>query len=420
MSLLGTSALSAMQTAFKILAGFILVKAVALAAGPDGVARLGQFQNLVTIISILSGGMFYTGVTKLVAEHEADTSKAVVVVQTTLRICLISFFCVAVIMAVLRDEIAVGILKDAGLSGFVMALPWLAFFTTLYGLWLAFLNGLGKVRALVTLSIASSAIMMLLTVALAPSFGLVGAYVAMLAPPAIVLVSIFIKRFLKLELPQFFLCTRENLSRYRELWKFALMGLVSAVAAPVAQMVMREYLVDTLSLEQAGIWQGVTRISEVYMVFITSSLSVYFLPKLAQANNRSEISNLVVSVLKLVVPISVFLGCIIYICRDLLIWLLFTTEFSSMRDLFFWQVAGDLIKIVSWVFAYIVMVKGNALIFIVGEVVFNVTYPLFGFLITPLLGLKGAVAAYGVNYLFYLAFMLGVFYLIKKSWSLND
>lgn len=412
--------LSAMQTAFKILAGFILVKVVALATGPEGVAQLGQFQNLVAVLAVLSGGMFYTGVTKLVAESAHDRARVLGVVRTSLLTSFISFCAIAITMGVTHDYIATQLLKNSLLGGFVVVLPLMVFLTTLYGLWLAVLNGFRRVRELVVTSIASSVLMIGLTFALALPFGEIGAYIAILAPPAVVLLFVFTRRFDS----EVWLALRTSGTAsappYRELARFALMGLVSAVAAPIAQMVMREYLAETLSLEQSGIWQGVTRISEVYLVFVTSTLSVYFLPKLAQAARKNDLVQLLKNVLKLAIPSALIFGILIYIFRDSLIWLLFTSEFNSMRELFFWQIAGDMVKIVSWVFAYVILVKGSALLFVFGEVVFNFTYPILGVLIVPRMGLEGAVVAYGINYIFYLIFVvLAVRGILKKSDALR-
>jgi len=409
-----------MQTAFKILAGFALVKVVALAAGPQGVAQLGQFQNLVAVMAVLSGGMFYTGVTKLVAECAEDHGKASAVIYAALRASLLCFAGLVIVTALWYKEIAAAVLKNTSLEAFVIILPILVFLSVLYGLWLAVLNGFGRVRELVLASIAGSLLMIALTIALALPFGEVGAYVAILAPPAIVLIFLFGRCFSQQECARFFADAKAS-PPYRELGRFALMGVVSAVAAPLAQMAMREYLVDYLSLTEAGIWQGVTRISEVYLVFITSSLSVYFLPRLAQAKNNQELVGLLVGVLKLAVPVSLLLGIVIYLCRDLLIWLLFTPQFSSMRDLFFWQVAGDMVKIVSWVFAYFVLVRGSAWVFVIGEVVFSISYPLLGFVFVPEHGLQGAVAAYGVNYVFYFAYVaIAVYMIVVKAGNKFD
>lgn len=412
--------LSAIQTAFKILAGFVLVKVVALAAGPQGVAQLGQFQNLVAVIAVLSGGMFYTGVTKLIAEHVDDREKTRAVIYSALCVSLICFACLVIAAVIWHQELATGVLKDASLGTFVLVLPVLVFFSVLNGLWLAVLNGFRRVRELVLASIAASLLMIVLTIAFALPFGEVGAYVSILAPPAVVLFVLFGCWYSKQGFAAFFAATKEPLP-YRELGRFALMGLVSAIAAPLAQIFMREYLVENLSLNEAGIWQGVTRISEVYLVFITSSLSVYFLPKLAQVKSNQELVNLVSGVLKMTLPVSLLLGLVIYLCRDVLIWLLFTLEFSSMRDLFFWQVAGDMVKIVSWVFAYIVLVRGSTWVFVIGEIVFNISYPLLGMYFVPQLGLQGAVAAYGVNYAFYLVYVaIAVHFLIIKTGSVNE
>lgn len=416
MNLVRTSVLSAIQTAFKILAGFVLVKVVALAAGPEGVAQLGQFQNLVAILAVLSGGMFYTGVTKLVAEKALDRCKALAVVHASVIASFGAFCFVAIAVVVWRDSISSLVLKDSTFTGFVIVLPIVVFLSVLYGLWLAVLNGFRQVRELVIISIASSVLMIVLTIALALPFGEVGAYIAILASPAVVVIFIFASRFRWQQWLEFCSSAQDLATPYRELARFALMSLVSAVAAPVAQMAMREYLSKTLSMEQAGIWQGVTRISEVYLLFITSTLSVYLLPKLAQARSKSELGFLLRSILKLAIPASLILGILIYVFRDLLIWLLFTSAFTSMRDLFFLQIVGDMVKILSWVFGYVILVKGSTFVFILSEVIFNLTYPVLGMLIVPRIGLEGAVAAYGINYLLYLIFVvLAVRMIIKKA-----
>lgn len=409
--------LSALQTAFKILSGFVLVKVIALTSGPVGLAQLGQFQNLVSILTVLCGGMFYSGVTKLLAENAQNREKVAAVVRASLLATFLSFFVMSTSVIFSRDYIATQLLKDPNLSVFVAVLPLFVFMATLYGLWLAILNGDRRVREMVVTSIISSVLMIVLTFALALQYGEIGAYTAILTPPIVVVLYVLVRRSDR----QMWLALRSSdtdpAPTYRELARFALMGLVSAVAAPIAQMVMREYLAETLSMEQAGIWQGVTRISEVYLVFVTSTLSVYFLPKLAQADKVNDLLHTLKNVLRLALLSAFVLGTLIYIFRDLLIWLLFTPEFNPMRDLFFWQVVGDMVKIVAWVFAYVVLVKGSALVFIFGEVFFNLTYPVLGMLIIPKIGLGGAVAAYGINYVLYLLFMMFVVRKIIKGYG---
>lgn len=397
-----------MQTAAKILAGFVVVKVVALTSGPGGLAQLGQFQNLVAIITILSGGMFYTGVTKLIAEHGKTNEQRLTIVRAVLIASVVCSIVVASLLIFFGEYLSQHALKDVHLDGIVPALPLLIFLSVLNGLWLATLNGLRRIRELVLTNIAASALMVILVFVLAPRFGQIGAFLSILLPPAIVVLAALLRSLRYRHWVAICTAGHDKTQPYAVLVRFALMGLVSAAAAPLAQMVMRDYLTQTLSLSDAGIWQGVTRISEVYLVFITSSLSVYYLPKLAQISDAASLKKLTTSVLRLVIPVSLLLGTLIYIFRDILIWLLFTPEFSSMRDLFFWQIVGDMVKIIAWVFAYIVLARGAVIPFVVGELLFNATYVMLGMLLVPKFGLEGVVLAHGINYVLYLFFVVVV------------
>lgn len=408
LNLLRTSLLSAVQTGVKILAGFALVKVVALTSGPSGLAQLGQFQNLVGLVAMLSGGMFYTGVTKLVAQYGEIKEKWLAVVRMALTVSVVCALAMTSFLVCWEDYISQYALKDVYLDWISPALPPLIFLTVLNGLWLALLNGLGRIRELVIANIAASVLMVVLVFVLSPRYGQSGIFLSILLPPAIVILAVVLTRFRLRHWIEMCTTRKTNKPPYGELMRFALMGLISAAAAPLAQLTMRDYLTQTLSLADAGIWQGITRISEVYLIFITSSLSVYYLPKLAKMTDADSLRELINSVLRLVIPASLILGCMVYLSKDLLILILFTPEFNSMSDLFLWQIIGDMIKIVAWVFAYVILAGGLIIPFIFGELLFNATHVGLGMLMVPNLGLKGAVFAYGINYIFYLAYVVVV------------
>ena len=418
MNLLRTSLLSAVQTGVKILAGFVLVKVVALTSGPIGVAQLGQFQNVVGLVVMLSGGMFYTGATKLIAQHGETKEEFRAVVRMVLTASVVCAVVMAVVLFFWEHYFLKYILKDIELDWISQILPLLIFLTVLNGLWLALLNGLGRIRELVIANIAASVLMVILVFLLTPVYGQRGVLLAIVLPPVIVILHVMLTRLRFKHWVELCSTGKTNNQHYIELMRFALMGLVSAAAAPIAQIIMRDYLAQKLSLADAGIWQGITRISEVYLVFITSSLSVYYLPKLAKIADPDSLKELTNSVLKLVIPTSLFLGSLVYLSRDLLIQILFTTEFNAMRDLFLWQIIGDMIKIIAWVYAYTILAGGFIIPFIFGELFFNSTYIGLGILMVSNFGLKGAVFAYGVNYIFYLAYVVVVVQFIAQRASI--
>ena len=123
---------------------------------------------------------------------------------------------------------------------------------------------------------------MLVTGLLAFYLGLYGALVAFAINPAIVLLAtaIIVARcdWFKAK----FLWGQINNPALREMSGFGLMGLTSALTVPVTFMLIRNYLATNLGLTAAGYWQASWKISEIYLMLVTTTLSVYYLPRLAE------------------------------------------------------------------------------------------------------------------------------------------
>ena len=66
------------------------------------------------------------------------------------------------------------------------------------------------------------------------------------------------------------------------------MALVSGVAGSVVFIAIRKNIIATIGIQQAGYWEAICRISSYYLVFISSILTLYFLPKLAVAKNNMQ------------------------------------------------------------------------------------------------------------------------------------
>ena len=64
MNLLKTSALNSVAVLIKIATMFILNKILALDVGPAGYAAIGQFQNLIQMVTTFAGSAINTAVIK--------------------------------------------------------------------------------------------------------------------------------------------------------------------------------------------------------------------------------------------------------------------------------------------------------------------------------------------------------------------
>ena len=67
------------------------------------------------------------------------------------------------------------------------------------------------------------------------------------------------------------------------------MALVSIATVPISHLIIRNYIGENLSWDDAGYWQGMWYISTMYLLVVTTSLGVYFLPKLSEIQDKLEL-----------------------------------------------------------------------------------------------------------------------------------
>jgi len=188
------------------------------------------------------------------------------------------------------------------------------------------------------------------------------------------------------------------------------MALASAVAIPVSHILIRNYLTDNISLDAAGLWTGMWRISEAYLMVITMTLSVYYLPKLSGLKDAASIKKEIFQGQKIILPFVFVSALAIYFMRDWLIWLLFDDSFSEMKQLFAFQLVGDVVKIASWLYAYVMLAKAKMIVFIVSELIFSGLFVVFTIVFVDMYDLLGVSYAFALNYTLYLLFIVVWFY----------
>jgi len=401
MSLVKTSLLNGIAVVVKVASALVLNKILAVYVGPAGYAVIGQFQNAVAIIVSRAGGVVATGVTKVTAQHFDDEAKQHAVWQTAIRFSLGASIIAAIVLLLTGNSLAQWLLHRADMSSvfvwLALTLPAMA----ANNLLLAIVNGKKEVGIYVVANIIGSLISMLLVGLLAFNFGLIGTLVAFTISPAIVLLStaaIVARRdWFKAK----FLWGQMNRPALRELSGFALMGLTSALTMPVTFMLIRNHLATNLGLTSAGYWQASWKISEIYLMLVTTTLSVYYLPRLAEIRTAKELKTEIIKVYSFVMPIVAAGAATIFILRDFIIRTLFTPDFLPMRELFLWQLAGDVIKIGSWILAYIMLGRAMIKLFILTEISFSILFVLLSWLLVGRFGLIGISMAYAINYSLY-------------------
>jgi O-antigen/teichoic acid export membrane protein len=393
----------------RIASGFVSNKVVAVYTGPAGVALVGAFTNFILIVFTFANGAINTGVVKYTAEYDGDKPKLQRLFSTALRISVYCSAVVGIILVLFGNHLANWVFTS---DIFVMPVRVLGFTIILYSLnslLISILNGRSQLTAYTIVNSAATTVGLLFTIVLVYRYNIQGALYSLVLAQSVVF---FISVALVVKSPWFswdYFKERFDPVLAIKLSHYSLMAIVAAFTVPLSQLVLRNMLIRETGLDGAGYWQGMMRISDGYLMIITTSLATYYLPVLSAIKTKSGMRQEVLKVFRLVVPAVLVGSVLIYALRFFIIKLLYTGKFEAMESLFFWQLTGDIFKVASWLLSYILLARAVTKVYVAAEIVFTVSYIGLGYLFVQLLDLKGITIAFAINNFIYFVVMVWMF-----------
>lgn len=401
MTLIKTSILSFVATAVKMLAGLVINKAVAVYIGPAGLALVGQFHNFIQLVTTLAQGAINSGVTKYAAEYGKDSDKIPILFSTASRISLGSSVVVGLCIVLFSKYASLQFLQSDEYAYVFVIFGFTIVLFVVNNLLLSILNGIKDIKTYISINIIQSIYSLIFTTLLIIFLGLDGALIALVTNQSVVLlIVLWILRKHPTIKPKNFKETFDK-PEAKKLLGFAIMALTSAITVPVSHLIIRDYIGESLGWEQAGFWQAIWYVSTMYLMVVTTTLSVYYLPRFSEIIDKIELRRELMRGYKVIIPIVMVMALLIFILKDFLIWLLFTEEFTPMRDLFVWQLVGDVVKIASWLLGYLMIAKAMIKYFVITEIVFSVSFVFLAIIFVDKFGLVGVTYAFTLNYSLY-------------------
>ncbi|MGP1930747.1 MAG: lipid III flippase WzxE [Arsenophonus sp. ET-YP4-MAG3] len=415
MSLTKASIWTAISILIKIGTGLIIIKLLAISFGPIGVGQIGNFRQLIIILGILSGAGIYNGVTKYVAEYHQIPTKLSALLGTSSSIILGFSTILAIIFLFFSSFISFTLFGHIQYKMVICALGLIQIVIAYANYFLAILKGFRDAKSNALSISIGSLIGIIIYYFFFKLSDYKGFLIILTLIPALIIVpsGVFILRYKKLYLSYFKPCW--NIAIVYNLTKFTLMTLITLVTLPIAYIIIRNLLINQYGWNEVGIWQGISNISDIYLQFITISFNVYLLPTLAKLKHEDKISVEIFKTLKLVLPIIIIVSIIIWLLRDFIILLIFSDKFILMRNLFAWQLIGDVLKISSYIFGYLVIAKGALHFYILMEVIQFILLIGFAYYLIPTSGALGASKAYMTTYIIYFMLCSSVFYIYKRK-----
>ncbi|HHT0592845.1 TPA: O-antigen translocase [Legionella anisa] len=417
--LVQTSLLSGASTFIKVLIGVLSLKIVALYTGPKGVGVLGQFMAIANVISVIAGGGITLGVIKYVAEYTNLPEKFYPFLSTAFCYTLLCS-CLVIGSTLLFGSPLAHIFL--GETNFLYVFQWLLVaqaFTAIYLLMTSVINGLGKIKLLVCVNVLSSIVSLILIAFFTHYYKLKGALGAFVLSQGITFLIAygFVYREKWFRYLFSFRIEKEQLVK---LLNYSLMTIVSTLTVPLSQVFVRNDIHALYGWDAVGIWQSVLRLSDAYLLFVTTILTTYYLPRLSQLEDSIVIKEEMRRVQKIMLSLIVLMLSVIYISRKVILLIFYDNTFMPAENLFLYQLIGDFFKIAGWTYTYLFLAKSKTKEYIAGECIIGLIFVLLSHIFLRQFGLVGVTYAFALTYFIYWFFMMSIslFYFKgrEKSW----
>jgi len=401
MNFLKVGFLFSASTVSKLVAGLLIVKIIAVSLGADGLGRLGQFMSLISMVTILAGGGITSGIVKYVAEFKDNKQILNGYLGAASFVTLFASILVGTVLYLAAQPLSEWLFKTDEFSGVVRMLALVQFCIAMTNLFMGLVNGHQRVYAFALITLISVAVGSAGVALACFYYGMPGAMYGLMwmsACPILILMPWY-KFGLKFEWNQ--IVPKFDRQKVQDFSHFSLMLLVSVLTMQMSQIVVRHIIESNNSWVQVGYWQAVSKISDAYLQFITVVLANYFLPRLAELKLRSAIRKEVELAYRFAMPALIVMVAVIFICRDWIIFLIFSRDFLPMKEFFTFQLIGDCFKIAAYIGAYVAVAKANTKAYIVGEILQSSMLIGLCMLFVDQFGAVGATYAYCLNYIIY-------------------
>tara|TARA_R110002073_G_scaffold100577_7_gene228863 strand:- start:460 stop:1761 length:1302 start_codon:yes stop_codon:yes gene_type:complete len=406
--------ITSLQTASvltRVIAGILTSKAIAVFIGAEGLALIGNLRNFVSSFQTIATLGFYKGAVKYVSEFKDNTVKLSKTLSTVyytgfISTIIVSFFCY--FRAEWINDIIFPTYNDYAyvIQIFAIVLPFYALNMFSFSI----MNGYSKYKILIIINIIGQVLSVSIALLLIYQNKIDGALISVVIAESLIFLITLVGIINRKSLVSQIKVSQVSYSILKKLSPYSLMALFSAVLLPFVAIAIRSYIIENIGYKDAGFWEAMTRISNYYLMFVSSLIALYLLPRFTEINDTKEFKKEVISFYKTIMPFLVGGLVLIYFLRHYIVIGIFSEEFEPVEDLFLFQLLGDFVKILSIIIAYQFLAKKMFWHYILTEAfLVIILYTTSVYFIDLFDDVEGAVVAHFVSYIMYYGIILLIF-----------
>jgi polysaccharide transporter, PST family len=385
----------------KTVFNLIINKLFAVYFGVNGLTLLAHFQNLLGMLTALSGEGLNKGIIKYLSDKSQGAEGKQVFFIAGLCLNLIIFIIACLLGIFFRESL---ISKFVGAFSFrvwllLVGIPLLANLLNLFFIAIvqsqqhfrlfAFLNVLNIIFS--TLCIYLSIDYHDVTIALI-AYGIGQGLALLITLPAV-----------WRKLPQFHKITALTIQEIKG--KIILLGDFVAIGASIVLFnrfgvyLLREYNITVFGMNETGLWEAIMRLSEGYTFAFNATFLVIFYPKVSSLIGEPEnLRKYLWHTFMLLCPLLIIGLLFIYFLKAELIVLLFDESFLPALFLVGGVVIGDFFKLFNYLLSNILIAQGRSRLFIFLQGVFVGQFFVLVYFLAPHFGLLSLAITWAISY----------------------
>ena len=381
----------------RLFVGLISQKAIAVFVGASGLALIANLRNLLEVLGSFSSVGARNGIISEVAGAK-DTSSLRLLFNSLLTLFIGASIIVMLMLFWQQEWIALQLFFGKPSGSLVLAIFFSVPFIGLMVLVESVLTGKKAFKAVSNIQVITAVFTSVSMVVLLYFYDLKGGLIAILLRPffgALLYVYHFKSTPYKSMLPD---RLAFDVSKIKTLIPYMAMTLISVGCVHAVEVGLRTLISTRIDVESAGLWTALNGMSSNYFIFITAVFSMYVLPRYSEHNTSFQLLKESKEILKTLLPIVTIGLILVYLFRNPIIKLLYTSDFMSITSLFKWQLTADWFRVIFLVFAYYLVAKKRLVDFFIIEIFSFATLIFCSVLLIDTYGIEGVVIANAVRY----------------------
>ena len=398
-------------------------KIIAILLGPAGVGIAGLYHSTVEMVRSATGlGLDFSAVRDVAeANGSGDHHRIGRTIKILRRWVWLTGILGLAVLVIFRKQFSRYAFNDTDHASEYLLLAIVPLFTAIGGGQMALLRGIRRIADVARANVLGAAAGLLITVPLYWLMGVKGIVPAMILSVMMELILFwYFARRVKITPVEITL--RETVTGGAGMVRLGLFIIISGLMGSGSMYLMRILIAHKMGVDGVGQFQAAWNMSTIYVGLVLNSMAADFFPRLTEVNeNKVKVCKMVNQqteiALLLAGPMIVGILCFL----DVVIITLYSNKFDQCGTILLWQMAGNMLKVISWPMGFILLAKGKGSLFVLTEFSWNIIFLGSTWLLWDHVGFEVVGIAFIAGYLA----LTGVFFIISKricgfSWSAEN